>query len=75
MNCILKLHESVKFKYQLSKTNITFLDTEIYTNTNTISNYMQKHTIRNKIDRQTFFRIKPEHLKYFRIYLKTKEFQ
>ena len=75
MNCILKLHESVKFKYQLSKANFTFLDTEIYTNANTISNYMQKHTIRNKSDCQTFFKIKPEHLKYLRIYLKTKEFQ
>ena len=50
-------HKSIKFEYQISKTSITFLDTEVYIkNTNT-------KIYRKKIDRQTFLNISFEHPK------------
>ena len=49
-------HPSFKFKYEISKERIWFLDSEIYIKNNKL------HTkIFKKIDRQTFFHINSEH--------------
>ena len=52
-------HESIKFEYQISKTSITFLDTEVYIK----NNKLYTKIYRKKKDRQTFFNINSEHPK------------
>ena len=47
-------HESIKFEYQISKTSITFLDTEVYIENNKL--YTKIYKIK-KTDCQTFLRI------------------
>ena len=49
--------ESIKFEYQISKTSITFLDTEVYIK----NNKLYTKIYRTKTDRQTFFNINSEH--------------
>ena len=50
-------HESIKFEYQISKTSITFLDTEVYIK----NNKLYTKIYRTKADRQTFFNVNSEH--------------
>ena len=52
-------HESIKFKFQISKTSITFLDTEVYIK----NNKLYTKTYRKKTNRQIFLSINSEHLK------------
>ena len=52
-------HESIKFNYQISKTRITFLDTEIYRKNNKLCTKIY----RKKTDLQTFLNINSEHPK------------
>ena len=61
MNSIQK-HESIKFEYQISKTSILFLDTEVYIKNNKL--YVKTH--RKKTDRQTFLNINNEHPKFLK---------
>ena len=77
-------HESIKFNYQISKTRITFLDTEIYRKNNKLCTKIY----RKKTDLQTFLNINSEHpkslkasipfsqaLRIKRICLKTTDFE
>ena len=50
-------HESITFKYQISKTRITSLDTEIYRKSNKLCTKLY----RKKTDLQTFLNINSEH--------------
>ena len=50
-------HKSIKFEYQISKTSITFLDTEVYIKNNIL---YTKYTEKNP-DRQTCLNINSEH--------------
>ena len=52
-------HESIKFKYQISKTGIIFLDTEVYIK----NNNLYTKIYRKKTDRQKFVNINSEHPK------------
>ena len=77
-------HESIKFEYQISKTNIGFLDTKVYIE----NNKLYTKIYRKKTDRQTFLNVSSEHPKYLkssikysqvlrikRVYLKTTDFK
>ena len=52
-------HKSIKFEYQISKTSITFLDTEVYIK----NNKLNANIYRKQTDRQTFLYINSEHPK------------
>ena len=52
-------HESIKFEYQISKTSITFLDTEVKIKNSKLCTKIY----RKKTDRQTFLNINSEHPK------------
>ena len=49
-------HESITFEYQISKTSLTFLDTEVYIK----NNKLYTKIYRKKTDRQTFVNINSE---------------
>ena len=56
-------HESIKFKYQISHTRITNLDTDVYIKNNKL--YIKIYTKRT--NRQTFFNINFEHPKSLKV--------
>ena len=49
-------HESITFEYKMSKTSITFLDTEVYIKNNKLYTKIYKKK-KKKIDCQTFLNI------------------
>ena len=66
-------YESLKFKYQISKTGVTFLDTEVFIKNSKLYTKIQ----RKKADRQIFLNINFEHPKSLktRICSKTTHFE
>ena len=52
-------HKSIKFEYQISKTSITFLDTEVYIK----NNKLNTNIYRKQTDRRTLLNINSEHPK------------
>ena len=54
-------HESITFAYKMSKTSITFLDTEVYIKNNKL--YTKIYKKKKKIDCQTFLNINSGHTK------------
>ena len=55
-------HESITFEYKMSKTSITFLDTEVYIKNNKLYTKIYKKK-KKKIDCQTFRNINSGHPK------------
>ena len=53
-------HESITFEYKMSKTSITFLDTEVYIKNNTLYTKIYK---KKTTDYQTFLNINSGHPK------------
>ena len=56
------LHESIKLEYQISKTSVIFLDTEIYIKENKLYTIIY----RKKTNCQTFLNINSEHPKFLK---------